>query len=186
MRRTASIAAVSAVLFSAAGCSGGVAPEGAHVHGVVRLNLALDDARGGTIELISPAESLYGFEHAPSSDEDRAAQDAALATLSDDFGQLLVFDPALGCTFTTQDVEVEHEGDEANADEDEHEAGDGGTHSAIHGTWVLACDGDLAGATARAAFGDAFPRIEELVVTVLSDAGQASLELAGGNGEIDL
>lgn len=174
-----------------AGCGGAVAPEGAHVHGVARLNVALDDARGGTVELIAPAESLYGFEHAATSDADRATQEAALATLRDEIGRLLVLDPALGCRFEAQEVDVvyedhAHEDGEADAEHADGEESISGTHSEVHAAWALACDADLTDTTARAAFGDAFPGIEELVVTVLSDAGQTSLELAGGNGELDL
>ncbi|WP_016772972.1 ZrgA family zinc uptake protein, partial [Pseudomonas sp. R62] len=53
---------------------------GAHEHGVGRLNAALD---GQTLELEleSPAMNLVGFEHAATSDADKAKVAAARAQL---------------------------------------------------------------------------------------------------------
>jgi hypothetical protein len=52
----------------------------AHVHGVARMNVALEgDAL--FIELISPAANIVGFEHAPRNAEQKAALRNALETL---------------------------------------------------------------------------------------------------------
>lgn len=82
------------------------AREGAHEHGVMRLDVALD-ARVLSIELHAPLDSVLGFEHRPRTDAQRRAA-AALRERLHDFAALLRPDAAAGCTVTR----VEHSGDE--------------------------------------------------------------------------
>ncbi|MCF7994732.1 MAG: DUF2796 domain-containing protein, partial [Chromatiaceae bacterium] len=46
--------------------------QGAHVHGVGQLNVAVDGS-ALLVELISPAMDLVGFEHAPRNEAQRTA-----------------------------------------------------------------------------------------------------------------
>lgn len=110
---------------------------GAHVHGVARLNMALD---GGTLELEldTPAMNIVGFEHAATSDADKTALALARETLLKPHG-LFSIPEAAGCTVTKQklestlfgDKDTDH--DDGDADEHEHE------HSEIHGHYQFTC-----------------------------------------------
>lgn len=96
--------------------------EGAHEHGVARLNVVVESTTA-TVEFISPAMGVYGFEYEPTSDEDRRRQAAGLETLRTRFAEMLVFDPGLGCT-----VEPVHVGMEGEA----HEHGEDHEHDPSH------------------------------------------------------
>jgi hypothetical protein len=79
--------------------------QGAHVHGIVALNLALK-GQEVRIELDSPAANIVGFEHAPSSESDHAALDKAVATLKDG-DRLFRFNEDAGCRMETANVTSE-------------------------------------------------------------------------------
>lgn len=112
---------------------------GAHEHGVAQLNVALD---GNTleIELESPAMNLVGFEHAPSSDADKAAISQArsqlekpLALFSLNTGDCSVSSSELESPlFSGGHAEAEHK-HEADEHEHEHE------HSEIHAHYSFNC-----------------------------------------------
>jgi len=66
---------------------------GAHQHGVVQLDIAVD-ANRITVQLSSPLDNLLGFEHAPRNDAERARVAAMLTALR---GTLFVIDPTGAC-----------------------------------------------------------------------------------------
>ena len=78
--------------------------HGAHAHGLARLDLAVE---GGVvlIGLESPAANIVGFEHAPANAGERAALDAALATLKDG-GRLFRLPADAGCRLVEAVVET--------------------------------------------------------------------------------
>ncbi len=166
--------------------------EDAHVHGHARLAIAVEGPTEAEIEFESPAQSLYGFEHEPSTAEEEAVQAEALASLDTEIAELLVVPEPLGCRFETLAVEVvedEHEGEAHEDDEyegEEHEAGTSGEHREVHARYRLSCESPLDGSRLSADFGSRFEGIEELIVTILGDDGQRGLELEDGRGEIDL
>jgi hypothetical protein len=96
--------------------------QGPHVHGLASLDLAWD-GEAIQIGLESPAANLVGFEHRPETDADRAALDAAVATLKDG-ERLFRFSPEARCRLIEAGVEsalpegVGAEGQEAHADLD--------------------------------------------------------------------
>jgi hypothetical protein len=119
--------AVVPVLWMAA-CGGdqpaAMGTEGAHEHGVARLNVVVEGTTA-TIEFISPAMGVYGFEYEPSTDDDRRRQAEGLETLRTRFAEMLVFDPGLGCTVEPIHVGMEgeahdHAASDAHADDEEH------------------------------------------------------------------
>ena len=101
--------------------------HGAHEHGAASLDAVLFDDR---VELVldSPWANLVGFEHTPSSDEDRATVDAALADLESAEALAGALPAAAGCTLGTVNSastmgaveegqhDDEHHGDEEHAD----------------------------------------------------------------------
>ena len=66
---------------------------GAHQHGVVQLDIAVD-ANRITVQLSSPLDNLLGFEHAPRNEAERSRVAAMLATLR---GTLFKIDTAGAC-----------------------------------------------------------------------------------------
>ncbi|MEO1293112.1 MAG: DUF2796 domain-containing protein [Pseudomonadota bacterium] len=86
----------------------------AHVHGHSTLNIAVEGTEVA-MEFIAPGADIVGFEHAATSDEDRAAITAAKTTLGDPLG-LFVMPASAECTLQTAAVELVTEG----ADHDDH------------------------------------------------------------------
>ena len=114
----------------------------AHVHGTGELQIAIE---GQTVamDITVPGADIVGFEHAPGSDADHAAIDAALAQFADAFALFTVEGDA-GCSAVTEvnhthgygiedDADHDH-GDEAHAEHDhdhDHEHG-AETEAAAH------------------------------------------------------
>ena len=175
--------------------------HGSHVHGIAALNLALE-GQEVHIELDSPAANIVGFEHAPSSEDDHAALDKAVATLKDG-DRLFKFNDDAGCRMETakvaselldeehqahteektgEDAHEEKEGHEheEHAGDDAHEgehAGEGETHSDIEATYHFECNapGKLTQLTVE--LFEAFPGMEELKVQYVIESKQGAAEL---------
>ncbi|MDH0302302.1 MULTISPECIES: DUF2796 domain-containing protein [unclassified Pseudomonas] len=110
---------------------------GAHEHGVAKLNAVLD---GNTLELEldSPAMNLVGFEHAASTDADKAKVAAARQQLEQPL-KLFGVSPAAGCKEDAQALESPLFGDAAHADDegDAHEHGH--QHADVNAHYQLTC-----------------------------------------------
>lgn len=114
---------------------------GAHEHGVARLDVALD---GNTLELEldSPAMNLVGFEHAATSDADKATVARVREQLAAP-SSLFTLDAAAGCDLTQQTLESPLFGQAPAVHEHEHEKPDAHAHehghSDIHARYALTC-----------------------------------------------
>ncbi len=95
---------------------------GAHEHGIARMGLAVDGTRL-TVDLQLPAESVFGFEHAPRSAEERAAVAEALDRLRTGGASLLAFPDEATCALDSAEVEVPEgfEDDDVGEDQQPHE-----------------------------------------------------------------
>jgi len=108
----------------------------AHVHGVGKLNIAID---GTTVakEFHAPGADIVGFEYKAQNDEDLAAIEAALQTLSDPLN-LFGWPEAAECTVTSASAELETEeehddhGDDDHDDHDHDKEDDHGDHDEDH------------------------------------------------------
>lgn len=166
--------------------------QGAHVHGIAALNLALE-GQEVHLELDSPAANIVGFEHTPSSEADHAALDKAIGTLKDG-DRLFRFNADAGCRLeeaavTTALLDEEHKGhadehdhekhDGHDHDEHDHEAHEreGETHSDIEAAYHFECDrpGKLAQLTVE--LFAAFPGTEKLNVQYVTESKQGAVEL---------
>jgi len=103
--------------FAAPAIAGETRELDSHEHGVGELNIAFD---GGQIamELYAPGADIVGFEHSAESAEDRAAIEAAVATLARPL-DLFGLPASAECTVTQASAELETE------DNDDHEAHEG-------------------------------------------------------------
>ncbi|MCP2074753.1 UNVERIFIED_ORG: hypothetical protein J2Y77_004189 [Pseudomonas lini] len=151
---------------------------GAHEHGVGRLNAALD---GQTLELEleSPAMNLVGFEHAATSDADKAKVAAVRAQLDKPLA-LFNLPPAAQCTVAQQELESplfgdepDHEDHDEDADGDEHHE-----HSEIHAHYQFTCaaPGALKNLDLTTLF-KTFPATQKIQVQLISPSGQQGVEV---------
>lgn len=153
----------------------------AHEHGVGRLNAALD---GQTLELEleSPAMNLVGFEHAATTDADKAKVAAVRAQLEKPLA-LFNLPKAAGCVVATQELESPLFGDKPDADDhDEEDAKDGHEphhdHSEIHAHYQFSCSAPGALKTLDLAnIFNTFPATQKIQVQLISPSGQQGVEV---------
>ncbi|TVP42155.1 MAG: DUF2796 domain-containing protein [Gemmatimonadales bacterium] len=119
-------AAVPAAFLAAAltGCGGEESPrplgqEGAHEHGVARVNLAVDGTRA-TMAFRAPATEIYGFERAPVTDEERDRRRAGLEAVETRMGEAMIFEPGLGCEVVIRERGWDGETEAEHGDHDDH------------------------------------------------------------------
>ncbi|WP_223485598.1 DUF2796 domain-containing protein [Pseudomonas sp. A-RE-19] len=156
----------------------------AHEHGVGRLNAALD---GQTLELEleSPAMNLVGFEHAATTDADKAKVAAVRAQLEK---PLILFNlpKAAGCVVAIQELESPLFGDKPDADDhdevDQEAAKDGHEHhhdhSEIHAHYQFSCSAPGALKTLDLAnIFNTFPATQKIQVQLISPSGQQGVEV---------
>jgi len=174
--------------------------HGAHEHGVGKL----DFAQEGTalhIELDGPAMNIVGFEHAPSSEEDRKTLESALARLKDG-AALFAFPEAASCRLVSADAHtplVDHKESNAHHEDehhDEHEPHDKHeqrhedshehehTHSDITATWRFDCAHPDALDQVNVRVFEAFPRTVRLKVQFITDNHQGAAELSASQPDL--
>ncbi|MFK3819649.1 DUF2796 domain-containing protein [Pseudomonas sp. NPDC089407] len=148
---------------------------GAHEHGVAKLNVVLD---GNTLELEmdSPAMNLVGFEHAASSEADKAKVAAVRQQLEQPL-KLFGLASAAGCKEDQQALESPLFGDAAKADDDGDEHEKGHAHSDINAHYQLNCatPGKLAQIDLAPLY-KAFPATQKINVQLIGPNGQKGVE----------
>ena len=151
---------------------------GAHEHGVGRLNAALD---GQTLELEleSPAMNLVGFEHAATTDADKAKVATVRAQLEK---PLVLFNlpKAAGCVVAMQELESPLFGDKPDADDHDEDAKNEHhhDHSEIHAHYQFTCaaPGALKNLDLANLF-NTFPATRKIQVQLISPSGQQGVEV---------
>ncbi|MGY4524396.1 DUF2796 domain-containing protein [Pseudomonas sp. UBA4617] len=146
---------------------------GAHEHGVARLNAVLD---GTTLELEldSPAMNLVGFEHAASSDADKAKVAAARQQLEQPL-KLFGLPAAADCKEDQQELQSPLFGDAPKADDDDHDHEH--AHSDIGAHYQLTCASpDKLAQLDLAPLFKAFPAMQKINVQLIGPNGQKGLE----------
>lgn len=171
--------------------------RGAHMHGVGRLNLAME-GRELHVELISPAANIVGFEHRPRTVEQRTALEHAMRQLSD--GERLFALPAeADCTLGQASVHTEllpahdgsrsgvgvgehsadHSHDEEHGEHPEHEhEGEDEAHADIEASYVFGCGEPEKLRYLDVLLFDPFPAMERLEVQFIRGANQGAAELS--------
>ena len=149
----------------------------AHVHGVARLDVAIEPTRI-VLQLNSPLDNLLGFERAPRTDDERKQAAAVVDRLRKP--DLFQADPAAGCTLKS--VSLSSAALKlGNPDPAEEEAG----HADIDGTFELACQDATA-----AKFIDVglfqFARMQRVQIQVVTPRAQFKRDLQRPGSRIDL
>lgn len=172
----------------------------AHEHGVGQLNIAFDGQQIA-LELHAPGADIVGFEYAAESAQDRAAVDAAVATLAKPL-ELFALPAAAGCSVVQASAGLESEedhdehGDDKDAHDDhaddghkndEHEdhAEDAG-HTEFHAEYLLKCADATKVIEITFAYFEAFPNALEVEVQLISDIGATSFEVERDAPILDL
>jgi len=160
-------------------------PQTSHVHGIAALNLVVD-GKAVHIELNSPAANLVGFEHAPVSEAERAAQKDALSTLKN-ADQLFRFNKAANCHAAQVEIESgstqaarppAQDGHRHHESDDEEHADT--RHSEITAMYRFTCDAPGELDTLRVGLFDAFPTINNMAVQYITDRRQGAATLSSG------
>ncbi|MDD1151869.1 DUF2796 domain-containing protein [Pseudomonas sp. TNT2022 ID357] len=154
---------------------------GAHEHGVARLNAVLD-GQALELELESPAMNLVGFEHAPSTDADKAKVAAARTQLEQPL-VLFGLPKAAACTVAKQELESPLFGDKPDADDHDDDDKDAAghehhhEHSEIHAHYQFTCakPDALKNLDLGQVF-KTFPATQKIQVQLISPNGQQGVE----------
>ena len=154
-----------ALLFAAAGACA----AGAHEHGVVKLDVAVEGSRV-VIEIDSPLDNLLGFEHAPRSDAEREKADAMLKKLRD-AAQLFRIDGNAGCTLGAVDLRS------APLQLGKKPAAANDTHGDLEGSFEFKCKAGAKAAFLEVGLFDAFPQIKRIDLQVATAKGQMKATL---------
>ncbi|EJN07025.1 DUF2796 domain-containing protein [Herbaspirillum sp. YR522] len=159
----------------------------AHVHGVARLDVALE-GNTLTLQLDSPLANLVGFEHVPSSTADKDAV-ALMARTLRDVTRMFATDAAAGCKsaeiqLSSPVLTPAQLGENAPAT---GEAVPRDGHADLDGDFTLVCasPGALSVVDASQLLG-AFPGLQRIDVQLATPKKQGALQLAPGNGVIPL
>jgi hypothetical protein len=198
--RLAFAAVVMAMAPAAAQAEEGHRELGAHVHGHGTLNVAIEASRV-SMELEAPGMDLVGFEHAASTEAQKAAVDKAKALLAKPLG-VFVLPAAAGCSLASADVAIEaehhHDGDDDDHDHDhgdkkaaDHDHDDDGHeghagHNQFHATYAFDCTN--AGALSAITFDyfKQFAGAQGLTVNVVTAKGQSQYEVSRDKPTLDL
>ncbi len=150
---------------------------GAHEHGIARLGLAVDGTRL-TVDLQLPAESVFGFEHAPRSAEERATVADALDRLRTGGARLVAFPDGATCALDSAEVEAPEGMEDDHAGEDQHAHEDAGhEHAQVRLLASLTCSREPIG-PASLRFADVLPDVVQVDLTVFTAAGEAAGRVA--------
>ena len=163
----------------------------AHLHGHGKLNVAIE-GQSLVIELEVPGADIVGFEHAATSDEDKAAVEAARKTLAT---ATSLFSPpeAAGCILGEAKVALSGDDEHHKKNHASHghasHGGDrekGSEHSEFHAEYAFKCTDISALRSIGFPYFDQFPNAEELNVTLITDKGQKEFEVNRDRNRIDL
>lgn len=169
--------------------------EDAHEHGAASLNVA-QEADVLSVEFISPAVNIVGFEYQPGTAEEEEIVETAITDLADG-AALFAPSSAAGCVLLTADVEgmeehSEEHGDEEHSEEgeehaegEEHSDEEAETHSEFHATYEFSCENaaELADLELSELF-TLYPGIEDLDVQYAVDSAQGAAELNAASTQV--
>lgn len=162
---------------------------GPHVHGHGTLNIAIEGKRV-SMELEVPGMDIVGFEHAPSTDDQKATVDKAKARLEKPLG-LFSLPAAAGCTVAEAlvAVEAEHGDDdhkhEGKADHD-HDDDAAGGHNQFEANYAFDCANSAELTTITFDYFALFAGAHDLTVNVVTAKGQSKYEVSRSKPTLDL
>lgn len=169
---------------------------GPHQHGHGKLNIAIENNRM-SMELEVPGADIVGFEHEPSTPEQKAAIEKAKAKLANGLS-IFKLPSSAECKLENAKVAIEaehedeheHEADHDHHDHDakavdEHEEGEH-HHSEFHVEYSLACQSISRLTSMTFDYFNEFAGAQELDINVITPKGQSSYEVTRASPRLDL
>lgn len=158
----------------------------AHEHGVATANIVAE-GNTVTVQLQSPSDSIYGFEHEAKTAADIKKRDDAVEKLKSNADKIFLLDAALGCKIVSSEVKA-FVSDDDNAQKEKtsgkkHKAG---THSEVHATFKFECAKAVAGSAMQFAARSQFKSLRTLKVQVLSGDKQGGVTIKNDKGTAQL
>ena len=190
--------------------------HGAHTHGRAELNLVLNSGREIVAELITPAESVYGFEHTPRNAKETEQMNEGLKRLRSSLANLLVFEKKAACNISEIDEDnyvgavasSGHDGEGSSGTHEDHEAHGHSGHAedshAHHGEdhggegaedshhrnvmvrWRVSCGTDMTGERITVMWREVLPDIHHIELTLLTPDRQEAISLRRSGTKIRL
>ncbi len=171
---------------------------GPHVHGHGTLNIAIDD-KAVSLELEVPGMDIVGFEHAASTDDQKAAIEKAKAHLAKPLG-LFSLPAAAGCSVAEAKVAIEaehhHDGDDddhgadhrdgAKGDHDQGDHDEHAGHNEFRATYAFDCTVPAELTTINFDYFALFAGAHDLTVNVVTAKGQSKYEVSRDKPTLDL
>lgn len=156
---------------------------GPHVHGAGTLNIAIEGNKV-SLDLSAPANDILGFEHQPSTSEQKQVLEKASAVLGKPL-ELFGFPTGAECTVETANV-VFNAGEPKDVKTDAKPAAEEHEHADFDIDYVLACKAPEKFDTLSLAYFKQFPGAQKLTVTVVSDKGQSQHEATRDTPNLNL
>ncbi len=157
--------------------------QGAHVHGVGKLNIAIE-GQVVEMELMMPGADVVGFERAPATPEDKAEVARALSDLKQG-DRLFAFPPGAGCRLEQAEVESGLLDDEPAGDgherEDRHE---GVEHAEFHAEYRFRCERPNRVTHIDLGLFERFPAAREIEAQTISARGQGAAALTPSSARL--
>jgi hypothetical protein len=187
---TLAIAAIS-LLTTAARAEDEHRELGPHVHGHGTLNIAIENKRV-SMELEVPGMDIVGFEHAPSTADQKAAVEKATAKLEKPLG-VFSLPVSAGCTVAEAKVSVEaehhHDGGDDDHDhdadhKDDHDEHAG--HNQFYVNYALDCANPNELTAVTFDYFTLFAGAHDLTVNVVTAKGQSKYDVSRDKPTLDL
>ena len=159
--------------------------HGAHTHGKAELNLILNSDREMVAELITPAESVYGFEHAPRNVKEKEQMSEGLKRLKASLANMLTFEKKIN--IVTEIAEEKEHTEKSHAHHGhKHEDAEESHHRNVMLRWSIQCDANLIGQKVIVNWREALPDIHHMDVTLLTSDRQEAISLRSSGAKIRL
>ncbi len=178
---------IAATAFSALLVNSAFADEhrelGPHEHGHGTVNIAIE-GNTAKMELEAPGDDIAGFEHDPSTPEEKKTIEEVKAKLAK---PLDLFQPSMAakCTAKGAKVEIVEEKHEAGEEaKDEH--GAEAHHNAFQAEYTLECAAISELKDMSFAYFEAFKNAQGLTVNVITSKGQSKFEVSRSAPKLDL
>lgn len=158
----------------------------AHEHGTATVNI-VGEANTVTIQLESPSEAIYGFEHEAKKPADIKKRDEAVEKLKTNADKMFVLDVSLGCKMTEATINpFVTEAEAAKEDKKNKHNHKKGTHSEVHAKFKFECSKPVAGSEVKFATRTHFKSLRKLKVQTLSGETQSGTTVVNDSGSAKL
>ena len=156
---------------------------GPHVHGQGTLDIAIEGKKI-EMELVVPGMDIVGFEHVPSTDEQKAKVEKAKAQLADALS-IFKLPAAAGCKTGAANVENRKETHQPGEKDDDDKPGEP-EHSEFHATWTITCEAPESVTGMETAYFVNFAGAQLLNVNVTTSKGQTQAQMTRDKPTLDL